>query len=81
MARKMMASLSPDFICMYARGKRIPHTHIFLVPTVGGDILDRFFNTLEIFQESPSDLAGLGEDKAMRSVADVIRQAEPEKTQ
>ena len=77
-ARKMMASLSPDFIGMYARGKRIPHTHIFLVPTVGGDILDRFFNTLEIFQESPSDLAALREDKAMRSAADLIRQAEPE---
>ena len=59
-ARKMMASLSPDFIGMYARGKRIPHTHIFLVPTVGGDILDRFFNTLELFQESPSDFPGLG---------------------
>ena len=77
-ARKMMASLSPDFIGMYARGKRISHTHIFLVPTVGGDILDRFFNTLELFQESPSDLAGLREDKAMRSAADLIRQAEPE---
>lgn len=44
---------------MYARGRRIPHTHIFLVPTYKWDVLDRFFNPLELFQESPQDLAAL----------------------
>ena len=77
-ARRMMASIHPDFVCMYARGRRIPHTHIFLVPTAGGDVLDRFFNALELFQESPPDLAGLREEKAMRDAADLIRHAETE---
>jgi len=46
----------PDFISLYARGRRIPHTHIFLIPTVSGDLTDRFFNALEKFQESPEEL-------------------------
>ena len=77
-ARKMMAALRPDFVCMYARGRRIAHTHIFLVPTAKGDVLDRFFNALELFQESPAHLAGLREEKAMIDAADLIRQAEKE---
>ena len=77
-ARKMMAALRPDFVCMYARGRRIAHTHIFLVPTVKGDVLDRFFNALELFQESPVHLAGLREEKAMMDAADLIRRAETE---
>ena len=77
-ARKMMAALRPDFVCMYARGRRIAHTHIFLVPTVKGDVLDRFFNALELFQESPVHLAGLREERAMMDAADLIRQAETE---
>ena len=77
-ARKMMAALRPDFVCMYARGRRIAHTHIFLVPTVKGDVLDRFFNALELFQESPAHLAGLREEKAMMDAADLICQAETE---
>ncbi|VVB69852.1 HIT domain protein [uncultured archaeon] len=72
-AEKMMVALSPDFICMYARGRRIPHTHIFLVPTIKGDVLDRFFNALELFQESPPELAALRERKSMEEVADMIR--------
>ncbi len=39
-ARRMMKSLSPEFVCMYARGRRIPHTHVFLIPTVKDDVLD-----------------------------------------
>jgi histidine triad (HIT) family protein len=75
-ARKMMHSLGPDFICMYARGRRIPHTHIFLVPTYCGDVLDRFFNALELFQESPPDLAALREERSMQDTAKLIREAE-----
>ena len=55
-AKKMLKQYNSDFICMYARGRRIPHTHIFLVPTASGDVLDRFFNALEKFQESPHEL-------------------------
>jgi histidine triad (HIT) family protein len=72
-AEKMMAALKPDFVCMYARGRRIPHTHIFLVPTYQGDVLDRFFNALELFQESPPKLAALREEKSMEEVADLLR--------
>jgi histidine triad (HIT) family protein len=72
-AKKMMKALEPDFVCMYARGRRIPHTHIFLVPTYQGDILDRFFNALELFQESPTKLASLREDSKMSEVAELIR--------
>jgi histidine triad (HIT) family protein len=72
-AEKMMKALNPDFVCMYARGRRIPHTHIFLVPTYKGDVLDRFFNALELFQESPPTLTTLREKHSMEKVAETLR--------
>ena len=69
-AEKMMHSLQPDFVCMYARGRRIPHTHIFLVPTYKGDPLDRFFNALEGFQEAPPALMKLREKSSMQETAE-----------
>jgi len=72
-ARKMMTVLSPEFVCMYARGRRIPHTHIFLIPTVKDDVLDRFFNALEKFQESPSHLAGLKDKEQMAEALEILR--------
>ena len=74
-AGKMMKTMSPDFVCIYARGRRIPHAHIFLVPTYKGDPLDRFFNVLEGFQESPVELAALRERESMEEAADLIRNA------
>jgi histidine triad (HIT) family protein len=74
-AQKIMKAFLPDFVCMYARGRRIPHTHIFLVPTFSGDLLDRFFNTLERFQESPAELARLKERQSMEEVADRLKGA------
>ena len=74
-AEKMMAALNPDFVSIYARGRRIPHTHIFLVPTYKGDVLDRFFNALELFQESPPDLAALRDREGMEDVAERLRKA------
>jgi histidine triad (HIT) family protein len=56
-AEKIMKVYKPDFVTMYARGRRIPHVHIFLIPSTKGDVVDRFFNTLEGFQESVSELA------------------------
>jgi histidine triad (HIT) family protein len=75
-AEKMMQTLNPDFVCMYARGRRIPHTHIFLVPTYSGDVLDRFFNALELFQESPPKLAALREKDSMEEVAELLRKTD-----
>ena len=68
-----MKAFRPDFVCMYARGRRIPHTHIFLVPTYGGDLLGRFFNTLEKAQESAKDLAHLLEKKSMEETAALLK--------
>jgi histidine triad (HIT) family protein len=64
-AGRMMDKFNPDFVFLYARGRRIPHTHLFLIPTFSGDVLDRFFNALENFQESPEMLAKLKEPAAM----------------
>lgn len=77
MARRMAGRLgqafAPDFVCMYARGRRIPHTHVFLVPTRKGDVLDGFFNLLERFQESPRELAELEGEARLRQAAEKIR--------
>jgi histidine triad (HIT) family protein len=74
-AEKIMKAYSPDFVAMYARGRRIPHTHIFLVPTYKGDPLDRFFNALEGFQEAPPALMKLREKNSMQESADRLRSA------
>jgi histidine triad (HIT) family protein len=71
-ANKMMQAFSPDFVLLYARGRRIPHTHIFLVPTYSGDMLDRFFNALEKVQESPQELAKLKEASSMEKAAQLL---------
>ena len=74
-AGKIMEAYHPDFVCMYARGRRIPHTHIFLVPTYGGDPLDRFFNALEGFQEAPTELSRLKRPDRMRATAEGLRKS------
>ena len=56
-SERIMRLFKPDFVMMYARGRRIPHVHIFLIPTSKGDVIDRFFNTLEGFQESVAELS------------------------
>lgn len=72
-ANKMMTTFQPDFIFLYARGRRIPHTHLFLIPTYSGDVLDRFFNALENFQESPQKLAKLKEPEEMENAARMLK--------
>lgn len=74
-AQGLGAAFSPEFVSMYARGRRIPHTHIFLVPTTKGDVLDGFFNALERFQESPQTLAKLKEPAALAAAAEKIKSA------
>lgn len=72
-SNKMMKTFNPDFIFLYARGRRIPHTHLFLIPTYSGDVLDRFFNALENFQESPQALAKLKEPSEMTDAARLLK--------
>ncbi len=74
-AGRMMKVFQPDLVLTYARGRRIPHAHIFLVPTYNGDLLDRFFNALEKFQESPPDLARLREIDSMERAAQMLRES------
>ncbi len=73
-AARMMKKLAPDFVFLYARGRRIPHTHLFLIPTYSGDVLDRFFNALEHFQESPAELAKLKDRLSMEDAAKVLKE-------
>lgn len=72
---KIMRAYSPDFVAIYARGRRIPHTHIFVVPTYRGDVLDRFFNALEGFQEGAADLAALKGEAKLAEAADRLKGA------
>jgi histidine triad (HIT) family protein len=74
-AQKLKKAFHPDFVCMYARGRRIPHTHIFLVPTFGGDLLDRFFNALEGAQEAPKALAHLSGKQSLEETFAMIKAA------
>lgn len=74
-AHRLRDAFSPEFVCLYARGRRIPHTHVFLVPTGKGDVLDGVFNALERFQESPRELAALRDDNRLARAADAIRGA------
>jgi histidine triad (HIT) family protein len=72
-ANRMMDKLNPDFVFLYARGRRIPHTHLFLIPTYSGDVLDRFFNALENFQESPEMLSKLKQPEAMNDALELLQ--------
>src|SRR5512144_626038 len=72
-ANRLKATFSPEFVCMYARGRRIPHTHIFLVPTSHGDVLDGVFTALERFQESPQALMGLKTGERLAETARRLR--------
>jgi histidine triad (HIT) family protein len=73
-ANRMMEVYKPDFVLTFTRGRRIPHTHIFLIPTFSGDLLDRFFNALEKVQESSHELARLRETSSMEEAAQMLRQ-------
>ena len=71
-ANKIQKALKPDFVCMYARGKRIPHVHLFLIPTYSGDLLDRFFNALEKIQEAPGELVRMRDRVELAKTASLI---------
>jgi len=77
-AKKLMKAFAPEFVCLYARGRRIPHTHIFLIPTKSGDFLDSFFNNLERVQESAEELAKLRDPAALAAAALKLNDTEVE---
>jgi len=75
-AKKLMKAFAPEFVCLYARGRRIPHTHIFLIPTQSGDFLDHFFNNLEKVQESAVELAKPRDPSALAAAAQKLKDTE-----
>ena len=77
MAKKLMKAFAPEFVCLYARGRRIPHTHIFLIPTRSGDFLDRLFNNLEKVQESAVELTKLRDPASLAAAALKLNNTEP----
>lgn len=58
-AGRLRRAYDPEFVWLMARGRRIPHTHIFVVPTGRGDVLDRFFGNLQGVQETSEELEPL----------------------
>jgi histidine triad (HIT) family protein len=74
-AGRIRRAFSPDCVTMYARGRRVPHTHIFLVPTFKDDPLDRVFNALEGFQEQAAQLTALRGSAEMREACERLRNA------
>jgi histidine triad (HIT) family protein len=73
LARKLRRVFEPEFVCLMARGRRIPHTHVFLVPTRPGDVLDRYFNGLGNVQEGSQELAPLREPASRDDAASRLR--------
>ena len=74
-SQKIMKAFAPEFVSMYARGKRIPHAHIFVVPSSSDSPFDKFFNALAAFQESPAKLAEMRRPEAMEEAARKLREA------
>ena len=74
-AGRIRRAYRPDCVTMYARGRRVPHTHIFLVPTFAGDPLDRVFNALEGFQEQATGLAALRGAEEICEACERLRKA------
>lgn len=72
-ADRIRRAFRPDFVALYARGRRIPHTHLFLVPTFAGDPVDRHFNALEGWQEGAEALARLRDPAARADAAARLR--------
>ncbi len=73
LAGELKRVFDPEFVCLMARGRRIPHTHLFLVPTRSNDVLDRYFNGLEKVQEGSEELASLRELASREEAASRLR--------
>ncbi|MDP8254929.1 MAG: HIT domain-containing protein [Candidatus Alcyoniella australis] len=78
-ALRIERELRPEMVMIYARGKRIPHTHLFVVPTSTGDAVDRHFNALEGWQESAGNAAELADQANLARTADLLRTHEEDR--
>jgi histidine triad (HIT) family protein len=73
--RRLAKAFDPEFVCLMARGRRIPHTHVFLVPTQPGDVLDLQFNVMEKIQVGSQELAPLRRRASRARAAKRIRRS------
>lgn len=72
-AAQLMQTYRPEFVSIYARGRRVPHAHLFVVPAYTGDLYDREFTKLERLQESSPELEALRSARALAAAADRLR--------
>jgi len=72
-ADRLQTRFKPDFVALFARGRRVPHAHIFLVPTFKDDPQDQFFNAMGSFQEAPPQLMKLRTPEALEATAKKLR--------
>src|SRR5260370_42655611 len=56
-ANRLGGAFAPDFVRLYARGRRIAHTHLFLVPRRKVGLLDGVVHVMALFREAALELA------------------------
>jgi histidine triad (HIT) family protein len=73
-SEKMKKAYDVEYIDLFARGMRIPHVHIFLIPTIKGEsnAFDMFVNMFSYVQEN---LKNPFTEKEMDEIAEKIREA------
>ncbi len=73
-SNRLMELFNPEFVIPFARGRRVPHTHIFLLPSFKGDLLDSFFTLMESVAVSSPELAAMRQPAQMQDVARIIKE-------
>ncbi|AFZ69852.1 HIT family hydrolase, diadenosine tetraphosphate hydrolase [Caldisphaera lagunensis DSM 15908] len=51
--KAMIKAFNPKAIALIARGLRVPHYHLILVPIRDGDINDKYFSVMDAYQGFP----------------------------
>jgi len=51
--RALLRAYTPKAVVMLARGLRIPHYHLMLIPVYEGDFIDRMFSLMDAVQGFP----------------------------
>lgn len=70
--RAMARLYGPKAVVMLARGLRVPHYHLILMPVREGDFVDRLFSVMDAFQGFPPVPEGEAERRAL-ALAEFLR--------
>jgi len=72
--QKLKRAYNVKYIDLFVRGMRVPHVHIFLIPTMKGEenVFDKFINIVSYVQEN---LKSMFSDEEMDEIAEKIRNA------